>query len=234
MINNNNSILNKSNIGKESSTFNDGKVIMRDENAAKAAYLAKDPELSRAVHSKKILSNDQKNKLQGYLKVSSMSIAPTNNSLDELKGTKNFGDGGYGTMGNNNTDESDKYYNEKDKLISQSQLEEGHRREGHYIKSVVFGGLDGILTSFSIVSGATGGGLTVSIILLLGLSNVFADALSMGLGDALSSKADNEYIMMERKREYWEFDNYVSIIFIYLCKFTYSWEFYFILFIYEI
>lgn len=86
--------------------------------------------------------------------------------------------------------------------------EGGHQQEGALIKSIVFGGLDGILTTFAIVSGATGGGYSAGVILILGFSSKVADALAMGLGDALSSKAEMEHIHREREREFWEFDNY--------------------------
>jgi VIT1/CCC1 family predicted Fe2+/Mn2+ transporter len=42
----------------------------------------------------------------------------------------------------------------------------------------------------------------------LGFSNIFADALSMGVGEFLSSKAENEWILSERDRENWEMENY--------------------------
>ena len=61
--------------------------------------------------------------------------------------------------------------------------------------------------TFAVVSGATGGGLGVDVILILGLSNIIADAISMGVGDALSTKAENEYIMRERRREEWKLEN---------------------------
>ena len=44
------------------------------------------------------------------------------------------------------------------------------------------------------VAGAVGGGLSTEVILILGFSSVFADALSMGVGDALSTKAEKELI----------------------------------------
>jgi len=91
---------------------------------------------------------------------------------------------------------------------SNTGVEEGHQPEGDFIKSVVFGGLDGILTTFAIVSGASGGSLGVEAILILGWSSKLADALAMGLGDALSSKAENEFILKERERERWELDNF--------------------------
>jgi len=86
--------------------------------------------------------------------------------------------------------------------------EEGHNSSGDMIKAVVFGGMDGILTTFAIVSGANGGGLGTLVILVLGFSSKIADALAMGLGSALSTKAEHEHIRMEREREYWEYDNY--------------------------
>lgn len=76
------------------------------------------------------------------------------------------------------------------------------------LKPTIFGGLDGILTSFAIVAGATGGRLSTQVVLILGFSNIFADALSMGVGEFLSSKAENEWILKERDREAWEMENY--------------------------
>jgi len=83
-----------------------------------------------------------------------------------------------------------------------------HQSAGGLLQPVIFGGLDGILTSFAIVAGAAGGGLSISAVLVLGFSNIFADALSMGVGEFLSSKANNEWILSERKREEWEMQNF--------------------------
>ena len=57
--------------------------------------------------------------------------------------------------------------------------EEGHQKEGGLLKPVIFGGLDGILTSFAIVAGSAGGNLSPEVVLILGFSNIMADALSM-------------------------------------------------------
>jgi VIT1/CCC1 family predicted Fe2+/Mn2+ transporter len=86
--------------------------------------------------------------------------------------------------------------------------EEGHQTAGQSLKPIIFGGLDGILTSFAIVAGSAGGRLPPSVVLILGFSNIFADALSMGVGEFLSSKAENEWILSERGREEWELENY--------------------------
>lgn len=58
------------------------------------------------------------------------------------------------------------------------------------------------------MAGSAGGSLDPSVILILGFSNIFADALSMGVGEFLSSKAENEWILSERAREKWEVQNY--------------------------
>lgn len=86
--------------------------------------------------------------------------------------------------------------------------EEQHQNEGGLLKPIIFGGLDGILTAFAIVAGAAGGALSPNVVLILGFSNIFADALSMGVGEFLSSKAENEWILSERQRENWEMENY--------------------------
>lgn len=86
--------------------------------------------------------------------------------------------------------------------------EERHQTEGGYLKPLIFGGLDGVLTAFALVAGAAGGNLEPSVVLVLGFSSIIADALSMGVGEFLSSKAENEWILSERDREAWEMDNY--------------------------
>lgn len=72
---------------------------------------------------------------------------------------------------------------------------------------IVFGGLDGVITTFSIVAAVAGAQLPIQTALLMGFSNLIADAISMGLGDFLSSKAEKEYMVSESKRELWEFEH---------------------------
>jgi vacuolar iron transporter family protein len=81
-------------------------------------------------------------------------------------------------------------------------------KEGKYIKSVVYGGVDGIITTFAVVSGVAGASLSAGIVLILGFANLIADGLSMAIGDYLSTKAENEYNRAERQREVWEVHNY--------------------------
>ena len=85
---------------------------------------------------------------------------------------------------------------------------EKHAKMGGYIKSIVYGGLDGIITTFAVVAGAAGGGLGPNVVIVMGISSLLADALSMGVGDALSSKAETEVARREREREVWELENF--------------------------
>ena len=85
---------------------------------------------------------------------------------------------------------------------------EQHEQSGGRLKGIVFGGLDGILTSFAIISGSVGASLGPVAMLALGVSNVLADALSMGAGEYLSSRSYNSYVRKEREREAWELQNY--------------------------
>ena len=64
---------------------------------------------------------------------------------------------------------------------------------GKYIKSIVYGGLDGIVTTFAVVSGVAGASLAMKVVIILGFSNLLADGFSMAVGDYLSSKSENEY-----------------------------------------
>lgn len=74
-------------------------------------------------------------------------------------------------------------------------------RSGKYIKSIVYGGLDGIVTTFAVVAGSVGGELSLKVILILGFSNLLADGFSMAVGDYLSTKSQNEYEKMIQKNE---------------------------------
>lgn len=59
----------------------------------------------------------------------------------------------------------------------------------HYIRDLVYGANDGLITTFAVVVGAVGGGLSPRAMLILGTANLFADGLSMGVGNYLSIRA---------------------------------------------
>lgn len=85
---------------------------------------------------------------------------------------------------------------------------EKHSATGQYLKSAVYGGLDGTITTFAIVAGVAGASLSASVVLIMGFANLIGDGISMAIGDYLSTKSEKEYHAAERKREEWEVDNY--------------------------
>ena len=65
----------------------------------------------------------------------------------------------------------------------------------HYIRDLVYGANDGIITTFAVVSGVAGGQLSQLAVLVVGAANLAADGVSMGVGNFLAIRAD------ERARE---------------------------------
>lgn len=61
-----------------------------------------------------------------------------------------------------------------------------------YLPECVYGGVDGLVTTFAIVTASMGIGASSGVILILGVANVLADAWSMGSSDYLSSHAEAE------------------------------------------
>jgi VIT1/CCC1 family predicted Fe2+/Mn2+ transporter len=90
-----------------------------------------------------------------------------------------------------------------------SMAAEKHGGAGsQYIGEMVYGGLDGIVTTFAVVSGVSGAQLGTSVILILGLANLFADGFSMATGAYLSTKSEQEYYRKEWEREAWEVEHF--------------------------
>lgn len=78
---------------------------------------------------------------------------------------------------------------------------------GKYLGSMVYGGLDGIITTFAVVSGVAGAQLGTQVILILGIGNLLADGFSMGTGNYISKKSEREYYGQEARRQNWEIKN---------------------------
>ncbi len=58
------------------------------------------------------------------------------------------------------------------------------------LRDVVYGGIDGSVTTFAIVAGVAGAGLSPFVIVALGIANVLADGFSMAAGNFLGTKAE--------------------------------------------
>jgi len=60
----------------------------------------------------------------------------------------------------------------------------------HYLRDLVYGANDGIVTTFAVVTGVTGAALAPRTILILGVANLVADGFSMGASNYLSIRSD--------------------------------------------
>lgn len=60
----------------------------------------------------------------------------------------------------------------------------------HYIKDLVYGANDGVITTFAVVAGVSGGALPHTAVLIVGVANLAADGLSMAVGNFLSIRAN--------------------------------------------
>lgn len=67
--------------------------------------------------------------------------------------------------------------------------------------AATLGGIDGCITTFAIVSGAAGAGLSAPIALILGFANLLADGFSMAVSQYESIKTENSVIDYIRDNE---------------------------------
>lgn len=71
----------------------------------------------------------------------------------------------------------------------------------HYIRDVVYGANDGLITTFAVVAGVIGGGLSPRAMLIIGAANLVADGLSMGVGNYLSIRSHESALAAQNRPE---------------------------------
>lgn len=71
-----------------------------------------------------------------------------------------------------------------------------------YLGELVYGGIDGCVTTFAVVAGAVGAGLDSAVIIILGFANLFADGLSMSIGAYLAAKTEKANFHKHQQIEY--------------------------------
>lgn len=71
-----------------------------------------------------------------------------------------------------------------------ARLSEGPK--AHYLREWVYGGIDGVVTTFAIVAGVVGANLSPIIVLILGVANLIGDGFSMAAGAYSAAKAEED------------------------------------------
>jgi VIT1/CCC1 family predicted Fe2+/Mn2+ transporter len=70
-----------------------------------------------------------------------------------------------------------------------------------YLKDGIYGAIDGAVTTFAVVSGVAGAGLSPSIVIVLGVANLVGDGFSMAAGNFLGTRAENQQLEQLRSIE---------------------------------
>jgi VIT1/CCC1 family predicted Fe2+/Mn2+ transporter len=71
----------------------------------------------------------------------------------------------------------------------------------HYVREFIYGANDGLITTFAVVAGVSGGGLPQHVVLIVGAANLFADGLSMATGNYLAIRSHESVLEAEHLPE---------------------------------
>jgi vacuolar iron transporter family protein len=84
--------------------------------------------------------------------------------------------------------------------------EDWHTPKGRVIREIVFGMNDGLVTTIGFLAGVTSSIAQGRYILLAGMAEIVAGAISMALGAYLATKSQREFFHSEIEQEKWEID----------------------------
>lgn len=79
---------------------------------------------------------------------------------------------------------------------------ERHFSGSETIRDIVIGMSDGLTVPFALAAGLSGTPVAASIVVMAGLAEIAAGAISMGLGGFLAARSDADYYSSEERREW--------------------------------
>jgi VIT1/CCC1 family predicted Fe2+/Mn2+ transporter len=77
----------------------------------------------------------------------------------------------------------------------------GREMVRHYLRDLVYGANDGIITTFAVVAGVAGAALEARTALILGTANLLADGFSMAAGNFLSIRSEEAVLLARGEPE---------------------------------
>ncbi len=77
-----------------------------------------------------------------------------------------------------------------------------------YLKDFIYGGIDGAVTTFAVVSGVAGAQLSNRVVIVLGLANLFADGFSMAVSNFLGTRSEQQLLRKARRTEEMHIDTF--------------------------
>lgn len=95
-----------------------------------------------------------------------------------------------------------------DHTVTAIKLRLSQSAEHSYLRDFVYGGIDGAVTTFAVVSGVAGAELSSAIVIVLGAANLVGDGFSMAASNYLGSKADLQLLDRARQIEQKHIDTY--------------------------
>jgi VIT1/CCC1 family predicted Fe2+/Mn2+ transporter len=78
----------------------------------------------------------------------------------------------------------------------------------NYLRDWIYGGIDGSVTTFAVVSGVVGAQLQIRVILILGFANLLADGFSMAASNFLGTRAEQDDYRRLEAMEYRHIEKY--------------------------
>jgi VIT1/CCC1 family predicted Fe2+/Mn2+ transporter len=76
----------------------------------------------------------------------------------------------------------------------------GERRASH-VRDLVYGAIDGAVTTFAVVAGVEGANLSTTVVIILGVANLVADGFSMAVSNLLGTRAETQQRERARHQE---------------------------------
>ncbi len=70
-----------------------------------------------------------------------------------------------------------------------------------YLRDFIYGSVDGAITTFAVVAGVGGAGLSSGVVIILGVANLLADGLSMAVSNFLGTRAEEQARIRARRVE---------------------------------